>query len=69
MNSRSELEGWGTWQEDRRYLSRDRAHMIVVSKRTQRYGTEERSSGRTSGENSTSRNGRTEAHDQQRGGG
>jgi hypothetical protein len=42
MNSRSELEGWGTWQEDRRYLSRDRAHMIVVSKRTQRYGTEEK---------------------------
>jgi hypothetical protein len=32
MSSRSELEGWGTWEEDRRYLSRDRTHMIIVSK-------------------------------------
>jgi hypothetical protein len=35
-------EGWGTWQEDRRYPARDGEHEIVVYKRTQKYGDEEK---------------------------
>lgn len=49
-------QGWGTWDEDRRYPAKDGEHMITVYKRTQRYGTDEKCFGRTPAASSPSRN-------------
>jgi hypothetical protein len=47
-------EGWGTWEEDRRYVNADGTHLIVVSKRTQNYGGEEKTFWKTERRNSPS---------------
>jgi hypothetical protein len=36
------MTGWGTWKEDRRYPAKDGEHEIIVYKRTQNYGGEEK---------------------------
>jgi hypothetical protein len=42
VNSTHTPQGWGTGTEDRRYPSEDGEHMVVVYRRTQRYGDEEK---------------------------
>lgn len=32
------MSGWGTWEEDRRYLADGGEHVLIIWKRTEDYG-------------------------------